>query len=128
VDMSANPMPMSSEVEVVRAFNDALNRHDLAGMLACLSDDTVFENTFPAPDGTRILGRLQVGKFWEEFLAGSAAAHIEPEEMISAGDRCIMRWRYEWRDPDGSRGHVRGVDLYRVKDGKIAEKLSYVKG
>jgi len=30
---------------------------------------------------------------------------------------------YSWSD-----GHVRAVDLYRVSIGKIAEKLSYVKG
>ena len=35
----------------------------------------------------------------------------------------MQRWRYEW---DG--GHVRGVDVFRVRDGKVAEKLSYVKG
>jgi hypothetical protein len=25
-------------------------------------------------------------------------------------------------------GSVRGVDVFRVRDGKVAEKLSYVKG
>ena len=29
---------------------------------------------------------------------------------------------------DGTPGHVRGVDVFRVRDGKVAEKLSYVKG
>jgi hypothetical protein len=28
--------------------------------------------------------------------------------------------------PDGVR-HVRGIDVFRVADGRIAEKLSYVK-
>lgn len=27
-----------------------------------------------------------------------------------------------------SDGYVRGVDVYRVRAGKVAEKLSYVKG
>jgi hypothetical protein len=35
----------------------------------------------------------------------------------------IVRWRYRW---DG--GHVRGVDVFRVRDGRVAEKCSYVKG
>jgi hypothetical protein len=39
-----------------------------------------------------------------------------------------MRWTYHWTDPSGTPGHVRGVDLYRLEDGLIAEKLSYVKG
>ena len=32
------------------------------------------------------------------------------------------------RNADGSAGHVRGVDVLRVRDGKVVEKLSYVKG
>jgi hypothetical protein len=39
-----------------------------------------------------------------------------------------MRWTYSWVDPSGTPGHIRGVDVYRVRDGLIAEKLSYVKG
>jgi hypothetical protein len=29
---------------------------------------------------------------------------------------------------DGQAGHVRGVDLFRARDGKVAEKPFYVKG
>ena len=45
------------------------------------------------------------------------------EEIVAAADRVVQRWRYDW----GS-GHVRGVDLLHLRDGRIAEKLSYVKG
>jgi hypothetical protein len=39
-----------------------------------------------------------------------------------------MRWRYAWRETSGASGHIRGVDVYRLRRGRIAEKLSYVKG
>jgi hypothetical protein len=39
-----------------------------------------------------------------------------------------MRWRYNWKDAEGKEGHVRGVDIFRVEDGLISEKFSYVKG
>ena len=45
-----------------------------------------------------------------------------------AGDRATQRWRYEWTNEDGTSGHVRGVDVVRLEDGKVSEKLSYVKG
>jgi ketosteroid isomerase-like protein len=115
-------------LRVARAFNDALNRGDLPGMLECLSEDTVFENTSPAPDGERYVGRAAVAAFWGEFLRAAERVHIEVEEVFALGDRCVMRWRYEWRGQDGGPGHVRGVDLYRVRGGLIVEKLSYVKG
>ena len=44
------------------------------------------------------------------------------------GERGVVRWRYQWVDADGAAGHVRGVDIFRFRDGKITEKLSYVKG
>ncbi|MEW6651207.1 MAG: nuclear transport factor 2 family protein, partial [Chloroflexota bacterium] len=36
-------------IQVVLAFNQALNAHDLDAMLALLTEDSVFENTAPAP-------------------------------------------------------------------------------
>jgi ketosteroid isomerase-like protein len=114
--------------EIVLPFNEALNRHDLPSMLDCLTEDTIFENTSPAPDGSRHVGRDAVSTFWEEFFDRSADAHIEAEEVFASRDRCVMRWRYEWRGLDGTPGQVRGVDVYRLRAGRIAEKLSYVKG
>ena len=48
--------------------------------------------------------------------------------MISTGDRCVVQWRFTWKNDDGSEGAVRGVDVIRVRDGTIAEKFAYVKG
>jgi len=45
------------------------------------------------------------------------------EQAFVAEDRLVQPWRYQW---DG--GHVRGIDVIRVRDGKISAKLSYVKG
>ncbi len=110
-------------IRMVLQFNEAFNRHDVAGMMRLMTDDCIFENTEPAPDGTVYTGKEAVTEFWQEFFRQSPDAHIEIEEVFSAGLRCVMRWRYEWKD-----GHVRGVDIYRMKDGLIGEKLSYVKG
>jgi hypothetical protein len=57
------------------------------------------------------------------FFAESPAVHFEMEEMFGAGDRVVVRWLYSWAD-----GHVRGVDVLRVRDGRVAETLAYVKG
>ena len=35
----------------IESFNEAFNRHDADGLAALLTDDTVFEDTSPAPDG-----------------------------------------------------------------------------
>jgi predicted SnoaL-like aldol condensation-catalyzing enzyme len=113
---------------MVLAFNDAFNRHDVAGMIKLISDDCVFENTHPAPDGDTYTGKDSVSQFWQDFFLESPHAHIEIEEIFGMGIRCVMRWRYKWVEEQGRIGHVRGVDIFKVKDGSIVEKLSYIKG
>lgn len=114
-------------MRLVLAFNQAFNRHDVAGMMALMSEDCVFENTAPPPDGDRYAGAEAVRRFWEAFFQESPQAHIEIEEIFSAGERVIMRWKYTWGEAEAGGG-VRGVDIYRVREGLIREKLSYVKG
>ena len=88
----------------------------------------LFENTYPPPDGEHYEGQAAVRGLWERFFAGSPHAHFTAEDIFAVGDRCAVRWRYTWRDDAGVECHVRGVDIFRVRDGKVAEKLSYVKG
>jgi steroid delta-isomerase-like uncharacterized protein len=126
-----SPIRMSqleAGTKIVLAFNEAFNQHDVAGMMALMSDDCVFENTQPAPDGAVYTGKEAVTKFWQKFFLASPQAHIHIEEIFGMGAHCVMRWRYEWVDASGEKGHVRGVDLYQFKEGLISEKLSYVKG
>jgi predicted SnoaL-like aldol condensation-catalyzing enzyme len=119
---------LEAGIRIVIAFNDAFNRHDVAGMMQFMSEDCVFENTDPAPDGTAYKGQEVVTRFWQDFFRASPQAHIEIEEIFGMGMHCVMRWRYEWVDTAGKKGYVRGVDVFKLKDGLICEKLSYVKG
>jgi hypothetical protein len=111
-----------SPLAVVDAFGEAWGAHNLEATLALITDDCVFESTGPAPDGVRHVGTEAIRNAWREIF-DDAGSQFEAEETIVAGDRVVQRWRYAW---DG--GHVRGVDVFKVRDGKVAEKLSYVKG
>lgn len=124
--MTADPASNATQA-VVNRFNDAFNRHDVDAIMRCMTADCVFENTRPAPDGTRVVGQAAVRAFWEEFFTRSPQARFEAEDTFAAGDRCVVQWTYHWVR-DGGAGHVRGVDVFRVRDGKVAEKMSYVKG
>ena len=127
-----SPIRMSKiegALRVVLEFNEAFNQHDVAGMMQRMTDDCLFENTDPAPDGTAYAGKEVVTQFWQDFFRESPQAHIEIEEAFGLGNsRCVMRWKYSWVDVAGKKGHVRGVDIFKVRDGLICEKLSYVKG
>jgi ketosteroid isomerase-like protein len=115
-------------ISAVERFNEAFGRHDVDGVMRAMTPDCVFENTCPPPDGERYEGREAVQGFWERFFRSSSSAEFETEEMFACGDRCVVRWIYRWADGEGREGHVRGVDVFRVREGKVFEKLSYVKG
>jgi ketosteroid isomerase-like protein len=110
------------------AFSAAFGSGDVDAIMARMTDDCVFESTGPAPDGVRRTGSADVRAVWVELFGQTLDASFTEEESFVAGDRGVLRWRFTWTNPDGSPGHVRGVDVLRFRDGLVAEKLSYVKG
>jgi ketosteroid isomerase-like protein len=106
----------------VARFQQAFDAKDVEAVMAAMTPDCVFEDTSP-PDGQRHVGPDAVRAAWKALFAGSPEAAFSTEEVIDAGDRVVVRWRYAW---DG--GHVRGVDVFTVRDGLVAEELAYVKG
>ena len=124
-DGSADAGAAGETQAVVDRFNEAFNRHDVDAIMQCMTADCVFENTQPPPDGERFVGAAAVRGFWRRFFESTPGARFVTEEIFATGDRALVRWVFHW---DDSGGHVRGVDVMRVRDGKVAEKLSYVKG
>jgi ketosteroid isomerase-like protein len=109
-------------LEVVTAFGSTWAAHDLDAALAMVTDDCVFDATGPAPDGSRHVGPDAIRAAWRPIF-DDTASRFTAEDTFTAGDRVVQCWRYDW---DG--GHVRGVDVFRVRGDKVAEKCSYVKG
>jgi ketosteroid isomerase-like protein len=106
----------------------AFGRSDVDAIMAVMTDDCVFEATGPAPDGVRHEGAGAVRGVWEDLFEGTRDAAFTEEESFVCGDRGVLRWRFDWSEEDGAPGHVRGVDVLRFRDGRVCEKLSYVKG
>jgi ketosteroid isomerase-like protein len=111
-----------SALDAVARFQKAFDAQDVDGVMAAMTADCVFEDTSP-PDGRRHVGVDAVRAAWSGLFAASPEGAFEAEETIEAGDRVVVRWRYRWGD-----GHVRGVDVFTVRSGLVAEKLAYVKG
>jgi uncharacterized protein (TIGR02246 family) len=114
---------MSNEIRAaIERFHDALNSHDIDALAPLVHEDCVFETTEP-PDGARHVGRTAVLAACREFFDQSPEARFEMEDVVTVDDRAFVRWRYAWAD-----GHVRGVDVMRVRDGQVIETFAYVKG
>ena len=109
-------------LDVVEQFGAAWTAHDLDAALALVTDDCVFDGTGPAPDGARSVGKYEIRAAWQAIF-DDPSSRFDAEDTFTAGDRVVQLWTYSW-----DRGHVRGVDVMRVRDGKVSEKFSYVKG
>ena len=96
--------------------------HDTEALAGCVTEDCTFEDTTP-PDGARHIGAGGRAHRIRAFLRRSPNAHFDVEEHFTTGDRALVLWRYSWAD-----GHVHGADVMRVRDGRVAESLAYVKG
>ena len=109
-------------LKVVEIFGTAWADHDLDAALALVTDDCLFDATGPAPDGIRCIGPAAIRAAWKPIF-DDPSSQFQAEETFGSGNRVVQRWRYSW---DG--GHVRGVDVFVIRDDQVAEKLSYVKG
>ncbi len=110
---------------VIGRFNDAFNRHDLAELRSLITDDCVFVDTTP-PSGVTHRGADAVLAAFAKLFADSPAARFETVGGFVSETRGAYRWRYRWGN--GATDFVEGVDLMCCREGRVAEKLAYVKG
>jgi ketosteroid isomerase-like protein len=115
-------------LKLLARFGDAWNRHDLDALMACMTDDCVFH----AVAGPDLLGRSFVGAAavregfalaWQTF---ADAAWTEPVHFV-AGDRGVSETTFSGTRADGKRVEARMVDVFTLRDGKIAVKNAFRK-
>jgi hypothetical protein len=111
--------------EVIRRYNDIFQRHDPTTLAELVGADCVIENTQPAPNGSRHVGRDACVALWTG-IATAQGIWFDIEETIVTGERAIIFWRLHWGE--GDECSVRGVNLIRIASGKIVEARGYVKG
>jgi ketosteroid isomerase-like protein len=116
------PPPDTDPVTVAEAFAAAWDAQDLERVLALVTDDCVFESARPGTNGERVQGREELRRVWAPSFVPSDTAMETEATFAAEGGRVVQLWRFVAGD------HVvRGVDVLRVRDGRICEKLGYVK-
>jgi steroid delta-isomerase-like uncharacterized protein len=123
----ATPIPEVTG-EVLQAFADAWNRHDINALMSFMSDDCVFESS-AGPDicGTRYAGREAVRTAFAEVWMTYPDANWGSARHFVQGERGVSEWTFTGTRADGSRVEVHGCDLFTFRDGKIVLKNSYRK-
>ncbi|UOE45580.1 nuclear transport factor 2 family protein [Agromyces larvae] len=110
--------------EVMDRYNSAFRLHDPTLLEDLISEDCVIEDTSPAPRGARREGGQACLARWSE-LAGNADLEFSPESTEILGDLAVAPWILRWGS--GENDWVRGVNLIRIRDGRIVEARGYLK-
>ena len=115
-------------VEMLQAFADAWNRHDVDALMTFMTDECVFEaSAGPEISGTRFAGREAVRAGFADVFATFPDAHWGDARHFVSGDRGVSEWTFTGTRADGARVEVHGCDVFTFRDGKIAVKNSYRK-
>ncbi len=114
--------------EMLQAFADAWNRHDLDALMSFMTDGCVFEASAGADVcGTRYVGRDAVRAGFAEVWATFADAQWDNARHFVHGERGVSEWTFTGTRADGTRVEVDGCDLFTFRDGRICLKNSYRK-
>jgi len=115
-----------SELEdLVTRFTDAFNREDLDAVMSHFTDDAVYDQF----DGTPARGQAEIRRAFEPQFAGAfGRMRFETEDLFvdPRSGKGLIRWLCTL-ERDGRKRGWRGLDILHVRDGKIAEKLTYAK-
>ena len=113
-----------TNLNAVQRFYDAYNNKDAAILNEVIADNYVDYGHEPPGRG------LQGAKSDHQDIAGGVAdARFDIDEIFGADDRVVVRWSlhgthtgpFAGVSPTQKKIAVRGISLYRLRDGKIME-------
>ena len=110
-------------VEMLGAFCDAWNLHDIDGLMSFMSDNCVFDSAAgPDPWGTRYSGRDEVRAGYEKIFNTFPDATWHDAKHFVAGARGVSEWRFTGTMPDGTVVEMHGCDIFTFSGDKIRIK------
>jgi hypothetical protein len=123
------PPHPTDPVAVLREFIAAWNRHDVDGIMEYFDDDSVFLGARGSSiDGERLVGLKEIRAGVESRLEAIPDARWIDDEYIPCGsDVVYSTWKLVGKTAEGESLEVRGCDLYRLRDGKVVLKDSFLK-
>lgn len=109
--------------DMLAAFSDAWNRHDLPALMSFMHADCVFDTAAgPEAFGTRHTGHEAVAAAFASAWKNFPDAQWRNGKHMVMGDRGMSEWTFTGTALDGTRSESDGVDLFTFKDGKILVK------
>lgn len=104
---------------VVERFVQAINGHDLEAIVGCFAPD--YHDVEPVHPARQISGgRTEVRKRWGMVLDGLPDFRTEVERVAVEADAAWIEHDWSGTRADGTRLHLRGVNIFGIRDGQFA--------
>lgn len=115
-------------VEMLDAFGDAWNRHDIDAIMSFMADDCVFEaSSGQDVCGARYQGRTAVRAAFEAVWTTIPDARWRNARSFVAGERGVSEWLFTGTTPDGGCIEADGLDLFTFRGDRILVKNAFRK-
>ena len=123
--------PVTDPKEIIKAMGEAINAHNVEGILSYLADDAIFDFVAsPQP----LTGKEEIGKFFEDLFKGFPDYTTISEHALFSGNIAVtehvvkLTIMEEWMGipPTGKGGEVPHIDIWEIEDGKVKRATTYV--
>lgn len=121
--------PAASEFrEVIERYLEGFNEQDMEALPETVAPDVVVHGLIGVEGDVN--GIEEYGDWATEMFTGMPDAEIELEDLFSVGDKVAARWTVRGTQENelfglpatGESVEVSGLAIFRMEDGKIAEK------
>lgn len=109
---------------VAQRLCDAMNAHDIEGLVGCFAED--YRSEQPAHPNRGFGGRDQVRTNWSMIFSGVPNFSATLVRAGVADDVEWSEWRWTGDRADGNRLDMAGVIVMGIRDGQIASGSLYM--
>ena len=114
-----------SDSAVIRELFAAINANDIERMVELVADDIVIHTPVPGVGS----GKAGMRQLMTIYFSAFSPQHVDVNDIVAEGDRVAVRHthylthggEFAGLPPTGKQAVVEGIELYRVRDGRIAE-------
>jgi len=118
-------MSLEKNKAIIRSLYEAANKQNIALLVKFTAPDYVDHDL-------QLRGREDVKQFETMFFKGFPDLHVTIEDITAVGDKVWVRVKYEGTHkgeyrgiaPTGKKFTMTAVSIYRIVEGKVAERKS----
>jgi ketosteroid isomerase-like protein len=113
-----------SGTDILQRMVQAMNSHDLDGLVGCFTEDFVSE--LPIHPRRSYVGRAQMRSNWERLFVHVPDLEATVRQAVTDGDEVWSEWEISGTTVEGEQYLSRGVAILQLSGKRIASVRFYL--